>query len=223
MSNRKVHLGQCVFVLASDGEVVRTRVSGISVSGYDFLNGSGSWTKHWFTFPEALVAAKAYYEAKKVQLRKQLRLLATASKRLKTDEYFEQVMKSPYKVVSTEGDSRRSRRLKRVHAPARGHLEVGSKVYVAITPHTTAKFYGSDLHRPYPYFVLETKVEEVHSTPQGLVYYTFSTPFNVRKHYTRRHEAIYDPQFSGQVNSEIPVVTFKEEKEALDAIEDIPF
>jgi hypothetical protein len=229
-AKRVIRIGQEVFVLSHDGEVIRTMVAGLDEKGYRFLDGSSHRRPHWFTFKDAVVAASDRINARQTALRKALRTLALKRRALETQEYQDGVMREPYKVVDlqammTYAQSRRSRKLKKIRVPET-HLALGHMVYVIITPmtHSESREYA---YRPHKHFVLETAVKSVCFSPDGQVHYTFSTPYVVDKFFLSRTEAGTGLQksFSEPGTKDfVYFVSSKQEREELDKIpDDIPF
>lgn len=140
-TNRKVKLGQQVFVLSPTGEVVRTMVGEIQVGDkfnnfelrYTLLNGEDG--QHWFSYQDALIASQERVSQQIEFLKKQLTALRMKSKRLTTEEAMSAVMMAPYKVVDLSGSEirLRTRRLKRISVPSK-YPKPGTKVYVVVTP-----------------------------------------------------------------------------------------
>ena len=218
-----VHLGQEVFLLSAQGEVIRTMVALIWKDGYSFLNGSGSFNAHWFSFNEALSAADDHLQRRSARLRKELRSLAHRRKALVTGEYRESVASTPQRVVDPRDIENRFRtkKLKKVCVPE-AYYSPGKIVYVAITP---ASRHHQDVYRPYPYFVLETKVTSVCFTPDGKAHYTFSTPFGVIEFFPSLEGAATKLRIlSGlEMENDVPFVSAEKEESELAEIDDIPF
>lgn len=219
-----VHLGQEAFLLSAQGEVVRTMVARIWKDGcYSFLNGSGNFHPHWFTFEEAVSAADDYLQRRSAKLREELRTLARRRKVLATESYMQSVASSPQRVVDMRdiGNRFHTKSLKKVRVPE-AYYNPGTVVYVAITPGTE---HYQEVYRPHPYFVLETKVTGVCFTPDGKAHYTLSTPFEVTEFFPSLVEATSKLRaLSGmEMENGAHLVTAKEEESELAKIEDIPF
>jgi hypothetical protein len=149
---------------------------------------------------------------------------------LGAQDYRDGVLSAPYKVVDLRDEMalvlarlRRSRSLKKIQVPMPGYLGPGQVVYVVITPTTCSRL---PEYRPHKHFVLETEVESVCFSPDGQVYYTFSTPFIVDTFFLSRREAVvWLESYSEPGTKEpVPFVSSQQEKEEIAKIpDDIPF
>jgi hypothetical protein len=226
MAQKQVRLGQEAFVVVTtDGRVERTMVGAIGPYGYEFLNGCSSGRGHWFDFDEARDEAVNKLKAHESRLRQELRALAKRWKFLQSDEYRSEVMNSSLKVVDLNPGERRgrTRRLKSVTVPG-DYLLPGASVYVVITPKTKASEHR-EVYRPYPHFVLETKVQQVYFEADGTAHYSFTTPFEVEEYFTLKHKAVRCLESFSELGTleSIPYVSHDEERQKIDEIEDIPF
>lgn len=227
VAKRVISIGQEAFVLSPDGEVVRTMIAKLEKEGYRFLNGDDERRRHWFSFEGAISAASERIIARQVALRKQLRALALKRRALEEQNYRDGVVSAPYRVVDLRDTVshnlthlRPSRNLKKVHVPET-YLRPGHVVYVAITPATRSEF---ETYRPYKHFVLETEVASVCFSPDGQVYYTFSTPFIVREFFLSRRGAAAKNFSEPGTKDLVPFVSSKQEKEEIAKIpDDCPF
>lgn len=220
---RKVTLGQKVFILSGGSEVVCTMVGRITDTDYyTLLNGWDSSTPHWFTYEEALIAAEESVQAHIVALRKRATMARKKLKQLATDASKQATMKAPYKVVDLRSDPReRTRKLMKVLIP-HAYPKPGAMVYIVITPKVGRREFE---YRPFPHFVLETKVSSVCFSPDGKVHISFATPFKVDEHFTTRKEAETKLRCFKERDALEPIhfVSHATEKMELDKIEDIPF
>lgn len=227
----KVRLGQEVFVLSDENNVVRTAICEIRTDGsYGFFNGQHSLCRHWFTYEEAVNVAKAKIAEHIKILRNVAKKLSRKSKYLDMDEVQQEVRTSPYKVVSYDGPEarRRTRKLKKIVVPKK-YIKPGNMVYAVITPqlfaHVRNQFFV--VYRPYEYFVLETMIKSVSFSPDGVITYTYTTPFVLKEVYGSRKEAEDKLRCFIDNCSEvkIPFVSHQEEKEKLDEMmeDSIPF
>lgn len=227
MTTSQVVLGQEVFVLSPDGEVVRTMVAEISREHYTMLNGYDSRDKHWTSFDGAVSAAHKRLEARRAAARKALRELAAKARELHTESYRHSVASAPYKLVDLGYDETRSRTRmrKRVLVPD-SYLRPGQTVYAIITPMIKPSA-GWAVYRPYSHFVLETEIQSVRLSPSGTARYTFGTPYPLDEYFLSRKEAETKLQSYSEPGTLEPVhfVSREEEKKELDELQEdnIPF
>lgn len=227
MTRSKVVLGQKVFVLSPDGEVVRTMVAEISREHYTMLNGYTSHEAHWTSFVAAVGAAREVLERRRAALRKTLRQLAAKDRALQAADYKRAVMSAPYKVVDLGYDETRSRTRMRKHVPVpETYLAPGQLVYAIITPMIKPSA-GWAVYRPYSHFVLETEIQSVRLSPSGTARYTFGTHYPLDEYFLSREEAETKLQSYSEPGTLEPVyfVSREEEKKELDELQedDIPF
>jgi hypothetical protein len=242
MAKSQIELGQEVFVLSPQGDVVRTLVAQLRRvqcrEGSDwvwreehtFLNGGGGGQPNWSSFRAAAQAAQKVLEARKTALRKQLRALAARTRYLETAAYKQSVESAPYKLVDLgDGETRiRTRMRKRIAVPDT-YFKPGQVVYAIITPLTPphGTQWANSLYRPHSHFVLETEVRSVTLAPDGTARYTYATPlwpeelFLIREEATKRLQSYCEP---GTLEP-TPFVSMAEEKEKLEELieDDIPF
>lgn len=228
VAKRVVNLGQEVFVLSPNGEVVRTVVAKLEENSYSFLNGDDERRPHWFSFEDAVSAASSRINAQQTVLRKELRALARRRRTLETQDYQDGVMNASYTVVDLDNRtaftrSRRVRKLKKIRVPET-YLVPGHMVYVVITPASRPEL-GFDVYRPYKHFVLETEVMNVCFSPDGQVHYAFSTRFIVKEFFLSRKEATARLESYSEPGTKDSVhfVSSAQEKKELDEEDDIPF
>lgn len=185
----KFALGQKVFVLSRDGEVVQTMVGRLEKDEAVFLNGYTSRGRHWTSFEQAADAAREVLEARRHALRKALRQLAVKAHRLGSEAYKESVVTAPYKMIDMSDNIARfcSRKRKRIAIPA-DYIRPGTTVYVIITPHIMPRSVDW-VYRPHQHFVLETQVRGVYMTTDGQPVYSFVTPFKPSEYFLDREEA----------------------------------
>jgi hypothetical protein len=95
-------------------------------------------------------------------------------------------------------------------------------VYVVITPATRSEF---ETYRPHKHFVLETEIASVCFSPDGQVYYTFSTPFIVREFFLSRRGASLRNFSEPGTKNLVPFVSRKQAKEENAKLldDDVPF
>jgi hypothetical protein len=219
-----VTLGQEVFMLSREGEVVRTCVAQLSPHGYCFFNGCDHRDYHSFSFAEVQTRAEEYLLRRQVALRRELRVLSRRRKYLKTTEYQNGVMDKPQVVLDLRNIEDRNRKTtrKRIKVPET-YLAVGCQVYVVITPQISPK--SELVYRPQSHFVLETTIRNVCFTPDGTAHYGFTTRFQVHECFSSRKEATLRLQSMLKVGPDtpIPFVTIAEEEEGLSLIDNIPF
>jgi hypothetical protein len=223
--SKTARLGQEVFViLTTGGKVERTMVGALEDNGYMFLNGlHSSWT-HWFDFDQAVSAAEERVKEREAALRAELKALGRWRKYLLSEEYRADVFSPPYKVTNlgSDEDRKRTRYLKNVKVPER-YLCPGCRVYTIITPGTRVRW--KEVYRPHPHFVLETEVQTVYFSPDGVAHYRFATPFEVTEFFPSKDEAVKRlSNFSEPgVLEDVPFVSQDEEKQKLGEMDDIPF
>lgn len=234
-----IKLGQEVFVLSPQGEVVRTMVAQlrrvecreagnwVSRTDHVFLNGCDSSQPNWNSFEAATEKAQEVLEVRKAALRKQLRALAARTRQLKTDAYRQSVESAPYKMVDLgDGETRiRTRMRKRVAVPE-SYFRPGQVVYAVITPLTEPR-YSEWVYRPHPHFILETEVRSVTLAPGGTARYTYATPLRPEELFPTREEAAQRLQSYSEPGTaeEIRFVSMEEEKKQLEELkeDDVPF
>ncbi|MBI4065969.1 hypothetical protein HY412_02140 [Candidatus Kaiserbacteria bacterium] len=229
VARTEVRIGQEAFVLSPDGEVVRTIVAKLNGKGYRLLNGDDECRSHWFSFDEAVSAARNRINAQQAALRKELRVLAHKRRTLETQNYRDGVMSAPYKVVDLRDTTtlvrlRHTRVLKKVCVPET-YFMPGHVAYAIITPMTRleSEDYG---YRPHEHFILETEVMSVCFSPDGQTHYMFSTPFVVEEFFSSRKEATARLESYSEPGTKDPVhfVSSRKEKEELEKmIDDVPF
>jgi hypothetical protein len=242
MAKSPVELGQKVFVLSPQGEVVRTMVGQLRrVQCYEggdwvwrddhtFLNGDGVSQQNWSSFEAAAQAAQKVLEARRAALRKQLRTLAARVRHLKTAAYRQGVESAPYKMVDLgDGETRiRTRMRKRIAVPDT-YFKPGQVVYAIITPLTPphGSQWADSIYRPHSHFVLETEVRSATLAPDGTARYTFATPLRPEELFLTREEATQRLQSYCEPGTLEPTlfVSMAEEKEKLDELleDDVPF
>lgn len=231
-AKRVVSIGQEAFVLSSEGEIVRTMVAKLYEDGYQFLNGDSSRRPHYFSFKHAIAAADDCISNRQSALRKQLRALTLKRRALETQAYRDGVMNVPYKVAELRDEmivgfamSRRTRKLRKIRVPEM-HLMPNQVVYAVMTPSTRPNP-GWEVYRPHKYFILETEVTSVCFSPDGQVYYTFSTRFVVGEFFLSREEATAKLKsfLEPGTKDPVPFVSSKEEKRENEKLLDdnIPF
>lgn len=234
--SKKVVLGQEVFVLSPQGDVICTKVAGIAMvagigsESYDLLNGYSSDHPHWFSFDEAIGAARNCLEARREKLRKALRQLAARDREFQKDGYWHSVLTAPYKMVDLGYDETRrfrSRTRKKISVPET-YMQPGQCVFAIITPATLPHGDGWVVYRPYKHFILETYVKSVWLSPDGTAHYGFSTPlkpeefFLSRKEATERLQSYSEPGTLEQINF-VSKAREMQELEKLRDDDDIPF
>ncbi len=223
--SQAVTLGQEVFVVTgTDGGIERTMVGALEGKEYILLNGqSCGLATHWFSLDLAIEAAAEQIKSREALLRAELRNLARRRKHILSIEYQAAVLDSPYKVADlrAEGRAVRSRRIRTVTVPSE-YLCPGCRVYTIITPQTRVRW--EEVYRPHPHFVLETEVRRVHFSPDGVVHYTFVTPFVVSEFFLDKDAAIRTlSNYSEPGTLEtVPFVSLEEEQQAL-LVDDLPF
>jgi hypothetical protein len=242
MAKSPVELGQKVFVLSPQGEVVRTMVGQLRrVQCYEggdwvwrddhtFLNGCDSSQPHWNSFGAAAQAARKVLEDRKTALRKQLQTLAARTRHLTTSAYKQGVESAPYKMVDLgDGEKRvRTRMRKRVAVPET-YFKPGQVVYAIITPLTPphGSQWADSIYRPHSHFVLETEVRSVTLAPDGTARHTYATPLRPEELFLTREEATQKLQSYSEPGTLEPTlfVSMAEEKEKLDELleDDVPF
>jgi hypothetical protein len=81
------------------------------------------------------------------------------------------------------------------------------------------------VYRPYPHFVLETKVQQVYFEADGTVHYSFATPFKIEEYFLLKHKAVRRLESMSEPGTlePVPCVSHDEERRKIDEIEDIPF
>lgn len=188
----KVELGQEVYVLSPQWQVIRTMVAKIDNQGqYEFLNGDSYRLPHWFLLDDAIVTAHLMLDHRKAALRESLRALNAKSRALNTNKYRQSVVDAPYRVADVrDRDGSFSRKAqtrykKKVTVPE-NYLKPGTLVYVVVTPRTTPREYG---YRPHSCFVLETEIASVCIAPNGEPHHTYAIPFDVEEHFPTREAA----------------------------------
>lgn len=226
-----VKLGQKVFVLSEEGNIVRTMVAGIESDGdYRLLNGGTNYDRHWFSFDEALVAASEHLEARRAKLRKALRVLAAKGRELQSESYRSGVENAWYGIVDPKYDETqefRPRTKKAVSVPKK-YLKPGQCVFAIITPVTPSRYSWREvLYRPHQHFVLETSVKKVWFSPDGKVHYVFTTSFKLGEYFLFREEAEARLRSYSEPGTleEVPFVSEAEETAGLEKLadDDVPF
>lgn len=209
---RKVTLGQEVFILSSDGSVVRTRIAKIFADGrYLFLDGTDS--RHWFSYDEAVLAATELALAKEKQLRQRLTALRKMRRHLVTDEARCAVMSKPLKVVNLSDTELRvrTRKLKDIKIPVK-YFQPGTMVYIAVTPNIrTGKFE----YRPYESFILEVPISSVWFTPNGISHAGLSNPYGAEEHFPTREAAM---KAHPTISIVVPYEEFKRDEKEFDKL-----
>jgi hypothetical protein len=225
MTKSEMVLGQEVFVLSPQGDVVRTMVAMLASDGhYTFLNGYHSHCcAHWDSYGKAIAAAREHLDARRAALRKTLRQLAARDRQLQTMDYRRAVDFAPYKVANLSYEEGfRTRTRKHVAVPDT-YLRPGESVYAIITPMTEPQ--SGWVYKPYSHFVLEMEVQSVCLSMSGTALYTFDTPLRPDEHFGTREEAEERLRSYSEPGTleDIHFVSRKEEKEELAKIDDNPF
>lgn len=236
-SPHKRYLGEPVFVVKPNGEIVRTAIQEVLVGEYKFLKGSVQ-ELHYFTFALAVRAAEARVRdllTRDTITRKDEALFNEYLVRLRTKEFRESVFAQPL-VEQQDGlvSFGKAQTLDANVEFPKGYIQPGQVVYCLVTP---VAFNDNERWAPRPYFILVTSIKSVSFAPahkDNLYYglgYTRLHFWNNKEHFFTDLEeakvamvALFAKETGGSIELEnIEVIPVKQEVEHRAKVQDALF
>ena len=219
---QKRHLGDIAFLTHDDGSITRTIVCEVGLEGkYAFLEHS--YGPPHSEFDKAAKAVTTLLKKKEQEAEAVLAKIREKIALVGSTEYKERVASAPFKIVSGSFGAALGldTEMQNIPTPS-SYFEPGQQVYCTVTPKTHNSVVPH--YRPYPYFVLESRVREAQLMPRGNVHYRLDSYYSPRGVFDTLDVAkkqlvlMFLDETSGSLPLEnIRLVSHREEKEANEA------